>query len=127
MALATFSPFSHWLFTTIIQAPPLTAASAVDVAHWLVPMPILHAFSFMLRGRLIAKGNPRAVRRAQLIDLIAIVVIIQLATNGPLVEILKGAPAAPLAALAYNVMLVVDIIILRISLGAIVRRERARA
>ena len=118
MALATFTPFSHWLFTTIIQAPPLTAESAVDVAHWLIPMPVLHSISFFLRGKLIARGNPRAIRRAQLVDLVAIFVIIQLATNGPLVGLLQGAPAAPLAAVAYNVMLLVDITILSLSLRA---------
>lgn len=124
MAIATFTPFSHWLFTTIIQAPPLTAASAVEVAHWLVPMPILHSISFMLRGRLIAMGNPKAVRRAQLVDLIAIFVVIQLATNGPMVGLLQGVSAAPLAAIAYNVMLLVDIIILTLSLRSSSRADR---
>jgi len=118
MALATFTPFSHWLFTTIIQAPPLTAASAVAVAHWLIPIPVLHSISFFLRGKLIARGNPKAVRRAQLVDLAAIFVIVQLATNGPLVGLLQGAPAAPLAAVAYNAMLVVDITILSLGLRA---------
>jgi hypothetical protein len=124
MALATFTPFAHWLFTTIIQSPPLTAVSAVEVAHWLIPMPVLHAISFMLRGKLIAKANPKAVRRAQLVDLIAIFVIIQLATNGPLLPLLQGAPAAPLAAVAYNAMLVVDIIILSLSLQSLRRAAR---
>ncbi|MEO6456980.1 MAG: hypothetical protein ABIO92_01705, partial [Chloroflexia bacterium] len=124
MAVATFSPFSHWLFITIIQAPPLTAASAVEVAHWLVPMPILHTFSFMLRGRLIAMGNPKAIRLAQLVDLIAIFVVIQLATNGPFVSLLQGAPAAPLAAIAYNFMLLVDIIILTVILRSSGRADR---
>lgn len=112
MVLATFTPFAYWLFTTLLNAQPQTAELAAQVAKFLVPMPILHAASFMLRGRLIALHKPQVVRLAQFIDLAAIVIIIQLATNGPLVSLLQGAPAAPLAALAYNLMLCVDIAVL---------------
>ncbi|HEX9989124.1 MAG TPA: hypothetical protein VGE45_11685 [Chloroflexia bacterium] len=118
MALASFTPFAYWLFTYLIQSPPATAAAAVEVAHWLVPMPILHSASFMLRGKLIARREPKAVRRAQLIDLISIVVIIQLAIHEPVASLFHGLPAAPLAAAAYNFMLCVDIMILLWSLRA---------
>jgi hypothetical protein len=116
MALASFTPFAYWLFTYLIQSPPTTAAAAVEVAHWLVPMPILHSASFMLRGKLIARREPKAVRRAQLVDLISIVIIIQLAIHEPVASLFHGLPAAPLAAAAYNLMLCVDIMILLWSL-----------
>ncbi|MDQ6693794.1 MAG: hypothetical protein M3014_05150 [Chloroflexota bacterium] len=112
MALASLTPFIGWLFANIIQAPPQTAAMAVDVTRWLIPMPILHSISFMLRGKQIAARNPKAVRRAQLIDLAAIALIIWLAASGPLLPLFHGAPAAPLAAAAYDLMLCVDITVL---------------
>lgn len=118
MALFGFTSLAQMLFGTIIEAPTQTAQMAAEVARWLVPMPLLHAASFMLRGRLIALHRPAAVRRAQLIDLVAIIAIIQLATNpiSPLAGMLHGASAAPLAAIAYNLMLCVDIAILLLSL-----------
>ena len=33
MALATFTPFAYWLFTTLLHTQPQTAAIAVDVAR----------------------------------------------------------------------------------------------
>lgn len=116
MAVASFTPIAYWLFTFLLDTQPVTAAAAVSVAHWLVPMPILHAASFMLRGKLIAHHRPDLVRLAQFVDLAAIVGIIALAT-GPLASLFVGAPAAPLAAIAYNAMLVVDIIVLMVCLG----------
>jgi len=113
MALATFTPFAYWLFTTLLQTQPQTAAMAVDVARWLVPMPLLNAGSFMLRGKLIARHRPGAVRLAQFIDLAAMVLIIVLALVLPLFH---GLPAAPLAAVAYDLMLCVDIAVLTMSL-----------
>jgi Na+-driven multidrug efflux pump len=115
MAVAAFTPFAYWLFTAVLDTQPATAEAAVSVAHWLVPMPILHSVSFMLRGRLISRHRPDLVRLAQFIDLAAITSIIALAT-GPLASLFQGAPAAPLAAIAYNSMLLVDIIILSVSL-----------
>ena len=56
------------------------------------------------------------VRRAQLIDLVAIIVIIQLATNTPLSALFHGLPAAPLAVIAYDLMLAVDVLVLLVSL-----------
>jgi progressive ankylosis protein len=124
MSLAAFTPFAYWLFTSLLNTQPLTARMAVEVARWMVPMPLLHCTSFMLRGKLIARHEPRAVRRAQLIDLAAIAVIIQLATNTPLTSLFAGAPAASLAAIAYNLMLCVDIAILLLSVrGRDVKRE----
>jgi hypothetical protein len=125
MALFAFTPLSEWIFSTIIQSPPQTAHLAAEVARWLVPMPVLHSASFMLRGRLIAMHNPQAVRRAQLVDLISVLVIVQLAVApfSPLPTLLHGASAAPVAAIAYNLMLCVDIGILLLSL----RRHRATA
>jgi len=122
MAIASFTPFAYWLFTYLLDTQPATAAAAVNVAHWLVPMPILHATSFMLRGKLIARHRPDIVRLAQFIDLAAIVGIIALAT-GPLASLFQGAPAAPLAAIAYNSMLVVDVLVLLISLRLSRSRE----
>jgi Na+-driven multidrug efflux pump len=118
MALFAFTPLSEWIFTTLIQSPPQTAHLATEVARWLVPMPVLHAASFMLRGRLIAMHRPQAVRRAQLIDLLSVIIIIQLAVApfSPFSSLLKGASAAPVAAIAYNLMLCVDIGILLLSL-----------
>lgn len=116
MALTSFSPVASWIFTELLRTPPLTAAMAVEVSHWLVPMPILHSISFMLRGKLIARHEPAAVRRAQFINLASLFLIVQLATNGPLLPFLQGAPAAPLAAIAYNSVLCVDIIVLFASL-----------
>jgi hypothetical protein len=113
MAVATFTPFAYWVFTTLLHTQPQTAVMAVDVARWLVPMPILNAGSFMLRGKLIARHRPRAVRLAQFIDLAAMVTIIVLALLSPWFH---GLPAAPLAAAAYDLMLCVDIAVLTVSL-----------
>lgn len=121
MAIATFSGFAHWLFMVLIQAPPQTAEMAVAVTYWLIPMPILHAMSYTLRGRLIAGHEPKVVRRSQLIDLAFLLAVVWGATAGPVASVLHGMPAAPLAAAAYNLMLVVDITVLSISL----RRKRA--
>ena len=115
MVVATFTPFAYWLFTTILKAQPQTAVMAAGVARWLVPMPILHAGSFMLRGKLIALHRPRAVRLAQFIDLAAIFLIVLLATS-LLAPLLHGFAAAPLAVVAYNLMLCVDIGVLSLSL-----------
>lgn len=118
MALFAFTPLSEWIFSTVIQAPPQTAHLAAEVARWLVPMPVLHSVSFMLRGRLIAMHKPQAVRRAQLVDLLSVIVIIQLAVApfSPLSGLLRGASAAPVAAIAYNLMLCADIGMLLLSL-----------
>jgi hypothetical protein len=118
MALATLTPLAYWIFTWVIQAPAQTAAAAAGVALWLVPMPILHSISFMLRGKLIARREPGVVRRAQLIDQMSLVAIVLLAINEPVASLLHGMPAAPLAAVAYNLMLCVDITILLLSLRA---------
>jgi hypothetical protein len=112
MAIVSFTPVVYWFFTAVLDAPPVTAALAVDVTRWFIPMPILHATSYMLRGKLIAMGRPTIIRRAQLIDLVILFAIVFLATNGPLVSLLQGAPAAPFASLAYDLMLCVDIAIL---------------
>jgi Na+-driven multidrug efflux pump len=109
MAVATFTPVIYWVFTVLLDAQPVTASLAVDVTRWFIPMPILHATSFMLRGRLIAMGHPTVVRRAQFVDLVTLFVIIFAVTNGPLVPLLRGVAAAPFASLAYDLMLVVDI------------------
>jgi Na+-driven multidrug efflux pump len=116
MVLAALSGFARWLFTTVIQAPPETAAMAVDVTYWLIPMPILHAASFMLRGKLIALHEPRIVRRSQFIDLVFLMLLVGSATTPFVASLLHGVPAAPLAAVAYNLMLVVDITVLYTSL-----------
>jgi hypothetical protein len=112
MALASLTPFAYWIFAGPLETPSATASIAVEVARWLIPMPILHSISFVLRGRLIAAGRPKAVRFAQMVDLLAIVLVIQLATNTPISSLFTGAPAAPLAAVAYNSMLAVDIAVL---------------
>jgi hypothetical protein len=121
MVLAALSGFARWLFTTVIQAPPETAAMAVDVTYWLIPMPILHATSFMLRGKLIALHEPRIVRRSQFIDLVFLMMLVGSATTPFVASLLHGVPAAPLAAVGYNLMLVVDITVLSTSL----RRKRS--
>ncbi|MDQ3930184.1 MAG: hypothetical protein M3328_13690, partial [Chloroflexota bacterium] len=125
MALFAFTPLSEWIFSTVIQSPPQTAHLAAEVARWLVPMPVLHSVSFMLRGRLIAMHKPQAVRRAQLVDLLAVVAVVQLAVASfsPLPALLQGASAAPVAAIAYNLMLCADIGILLLSLRG---QDRAR-
>jgi hypothetical protein len=112
MALATLTPLAYWIFTGPLDTPPATAALAVQVAILLIPMPILHSTSFMLRGKLIAAGRPKAVRLAQMVDLLALVLVIQIATSEQLSGIFMGMPAAPLAAIAYNLMIVVDIAVL---------------
>jgi hypothetical protein len=118
MAVVAFTPLAHWLFGTLIGAPEQTALGAAAVARWLVPMPILHSISFMLRGKLIARRDPRAVRLAQFFDLAAVVTIILLATNpaSPLTTWFHNMPAAVLAAIAYDLMLCVDISILLLAL-----------
>ena len=118
MALATFTPAAYWIFKTLLNSPEQTASMAAVVARFLIPMPVLHAASFMLRGKLIARHEPKAVRRAQFIDLLAVVLIIQLATNNlsPLMGLLHGMSAAPVAAVAYNLMLCADISVLLLSL-----------
>ncbi len=115
MLMASFTPLAHWIFTTLLNTPAVTASMAVDVTHWLIPMPVLHATSFMLRGKLIARHEPGKVRRAQFFDLGAIMLIVFLAT-GPLSPLFHGMSAAPLAAIAYNLMLCVDITVLGLSL-----------
>ncbi|MFL5731762.1 MAG: hypothetical protein ACJ78Q_01065 [Chloroflexia bacterium] len=115
VALAVFTPFAYWLFTTLLQSPPQTALMAVSVAYWLIPLPILHSISYMLRGKLIARHRPQAVRLAQLIDLVAIIAIV-LAACTLLSPLLQGLPAAPLAAIAYDLMLCVDIAVLAFTL-----------
>lgn len=123
MTLATFTPFAYWLFKTLLNAPEQTATMAAVVARFLIPMPLLHAASFMLRGKLIARHEPKVVRRAQFIDLVALLIIMQLALSNfsPLAGLLHGAPAAPLAAVAYNLMLCVDICVLLLSLRGVNR------
>ena len=73
------------------------------------------AASFMLRGRMIARGHPATVRRAQMIDIGALFLLVLLVT-GPAAPLLQGMPAAPFAAIAYNLMLAVDIAVLALSL-----------
>jgi Na+-driven multidrug efflux pump len=126
MAVATFTPFAYWLFSTLLNTPEATARAAVEVSRWLIPMPIFHSTSYMLRGKLIARHEPKAVRRAQFIDLLALLTIVWLATGTPLANAFKGAPAAPLAAVAYNLMLCVDIGILVLSLRALSRGRPSR-
>jgi hypothetical protein len=118
MTLATFTPFAYWLFSSVLSAPEQTARMAADVTLWLIPMPILHSASYMLRGKLIARHEPRAVRRAQFIDLVFLLAIIWLATATPLSALFHGLPAAPLASVAYNLMIGVDIVVLLFSLRA---------
>ncbi len=127
MAIASFTPIIYWLFTVPLDAPPDTAALAVDVTRWFIPLPILQAVSFMLRGRLIAMGHPSAVRRAQLIDLVVLFAIVLLATNGPLVSLLHGTAAAPFASLAFDLVLCVDISILVWSLSKVDDRQPHKA
>jgi len=124
MAVFAFTPIAYWIFTVVLDTQPATAAAAVGVAHWLVPMPILHSTSFMLRGKLIARHRPDLVRLAQFIDLVAIVGIIALAT-GHLASSFAGAPAAPLAAIAYDLMLAIDIIVLLLCLRFLTRKRDA--
>lgn len=118
MTISTLTPFAYWIFSTLLNAPEQTAAMAAVVARFLIPMPVLQATSFMLRGKLIARHEPKVVRRAQFIDLIALVTIVLVATStlSPLPSLLHGVPAAPLAAVAYNLMLCVDIAVLLLSL-----------
>jgi Na+-driven multidrug efflux pump len=126
MAIVSLTPIIYWLFTALLDTPPETAALAVNVTRWLIPVPILYATSYMLRGRLIAMGHPMAVRRAQLVDLATLFTIVLLAASGPISSLLHGAPAAPFASLAYDLMLCVDICILAWSLRAIGRGGRRR-
>jgi Na+-driven multidrug efflux pump len=119
MAVISLTPIVNWLFTVPLGAPPDTASLAADVTRWLIPVPVLYAISFMLRGRLIAMGRPTAVRRAQLVDLAAIFAIVLAAASGLFAPLLQGAPAAPFAALAFDLMLCVDIAILSLSLRAL--------
>jgi Na+-driven multidrug efflux pump len=125
MAIVSLTPIVYWLFTALLGASPETAALAVDVMRWLIPVPVLYTISFMLRGRLIALGRPTAVRRAQLIDLAALFIVVLLAASGPVAALLHGAPAAPFASVAFNLVLCVDISILALSLRALGRRAKA--
>jgi hypothetical protein len=109
LALAALTPLTHWVFTTLLMAPERTAEVAEVVVLLFIPMPILHSISFMLRGRLIAEGRPTIVRRAQLVDLLALVAIVLIATNGPIPILLNGYSAAPFAAIVYNLVLCADI------------------
>jgi Na+-driven multidrug efflux pump len=115
IALVAFSPIGPWLFTTVLEGQPATSEVALQTLRLFVPMPILHSASFMLRGRMIAMGHPGAVRRSQMIDIGALFLLVLLAT-GPLTPLLRGAPAAPFAAIAYNLMLAVDIVVLSFGL-----------
>jgi hypothetical protein len=60
------------------------------------------------------------------VDLLSIFVIIQLAVApfSPLPALLQGASAAPVAAIAYNLMLCADIGILLLSLRGLKRAAR---
>ena len=118
MTVVALTPLAHWIFSTLLSAPEQTAAIAATVAIFLIPMPVFQSTSYMLRGKLIARHEPRAVRRAQLIDLVALVVVVVLTTASfsPLVGLLRGVPAAPAAAVAYNLILCVDIGVLLLSL-----------
>ncbi len=109
IAVASFTPVTHWIFTSLLMAPERTAQVAEVVARLFVPMPILHSISFMLRGKLIAAGKPTIVRRAQVVDLLALLTMIVIATNGPLPSWLHSLAAAPFAAVAYDLVLCVDI------------------
>ncbi|MGA7730984.1 MAG: hypothetical protein WCD37_06890 [Chloroflexia bacterium] len=109
IGIASLTPLTHWIFTTLLTAPERTAQVAEVVARLFIPMPILHAISFMLKGKLIAEGRPTVVRRAQLVDLVALVALILLATSGPFASLLNGSSAAPFAAIVYNLVLCVDI------------------
>ncbi|MEO5952707.1 MAG: hypothetical protein ABIQ44_09605, partial [Chloroflexia bacterium] len=112
IAIASFTPIVHWIFTTLLTTPDKTARVAEIVARYFIPMPILHSISFTLRGQMIAAGKPTVVRRAQLVDLIALLALVLLATNGPIASLLQGQAAAPFAAVAYNLVLCVDIAML---------------
>jgi Na+-driven multidrug efflux pump len=120
IALVAFSPLGPWLFTAVLQGPPATSEVALQTLRMFVPMPLLHSAAFMLRGRLIALGHPGAVRRSQMIDIGALFLLVLLAT-GPLTPLLQGAPAAPFAAIAYNLMLSVDIGVLLLTLRGLRR------
>jgi len=109
IAIASFTPLTHWIFTDLLTAPEKTAQVAETVARWFIVMPILQAISFTMRGQLIAAGRPTVVRRAQLVDLIALLVLVFLATKEPIASLLQGQDAAPFAAIAYNLVLCVDI------------------
>jgi hypothetical protein len=120
IALVAFSPVGAWLFTTVLQAPPATSGVALQALRVFVPMPLLHSISFMLRGRIIAAGHPAVVRRSQMIDIGALFLLTLVAT-GAAAPLLQGAPAAPFAVLAYNLMLCVDIAVLSLSLRGLRR------
>ena len=112
IAVASFTSVTHWVFTTLLTAPERTAQVAETVAMLFIPMPVLNSISFMLRGKLIAAGRPTVVRRAQVIDLVALIALVVLATSGPISSLLHGSSAAPFAAIAYNLLLGVDIAML---------------
>jgi Na+-driven multidrug efflux pump len=121
LALVAFSPLGAWLFNTVLQGPPATSEAALQTLRLFVPMPILHSISFMLRGRVIALGHPGVVRRSQMIDIFALFLLVLLATGGA-APLLQGMPAAPFAAVAYNLMICVDIGVLLFSLRSLTRR-----
>lgn len=125
VALVAFTPLAYLVFTGLLDAPEQTAQAAAMVTRWLVPMPVLGSISFMLRGKLISRGEPGAVRRTQFFDLLAMVAMVLLATNQPIAGLLQGFEAGPMAALAYNIMLCVDIAILLISLRALDNKRGA--
>lgn len=119
IGVASLTPLTHWIFTNLLTAPERTAQVAEMVARLFIPMPILHSISFMLRGQLIAAGRPTVVRRAQFVDLLAMFALIFVATNGPIADLLHGNSAAPFAALAYNLVLCVDIGMLLLGRGGV--------
>lgn len=117
IAVVSLTPVTYWVFTEVLTAPERTAQAAEAVARLFIPMPILHAVSFMMRGKLIAAGRPNMVRRAQFVDLLALLVMVTLATNGPVPVWMVGMPAALFAPVVYNLVLCVDIVMLKWGVG----------
>ena len=100
-------------------APALAAESAPKPAP-PPPTPKMSAAECEVLSSDEAAGHPAVVRRSQMIDIGALFLLVLVAT-GAAAPLLQGAPAAPFAVLAYNLMLCVDIAVLLLSLRGLRR------
>ena len=104
LAGIAFTPLAGWLLGEVYVVTPALAAVAQPVMQIVVPVPLLMAASALVRGRLIARGRPRAVRTAQIVDLLVLAAVLTLGLTWPLpLPRPGGALVAALGMLAVGV------------------------
>ena len=113
VALA-FTRLGPWLLGQVYGAPASLVVLAAPVLQILAPLPLLMAAGAVLRGRLIARGRARAVRSAQIMDVLVLAAGLGLALAWPDPAWRPG--GAVLGALATLAVWTTDLLVLGWSL-----------